>query len=308
MIHSDPLSHHRQAFGGAEGIRVEMSEWRCADIDTNGEIVFAVGDVHGCASLLDALLDTLDSVPVKDDSTRRLVFLGDLISRGPNTVNALRRWAREAPMRGVARIDRLMGNHEQLFLLAAQKNWRSNRAYQLNLQTGGDRFLQELRAISGETHADLSIPLALRVLGPKIVDRLQHELKAYVAVGNLLFVHAGVHPCLSPAAFLSLPADSLPENGLHWAWIEAPFLTWRAGFGGKIVVHGHTPPRNHHELTHQKDTHALCYDRLGLDGGSAETGIVTAAQIEDRRYRVFRAGYNVGRHVRLPLRNRFLNA
>lgn len=156
-------------------------------------------------------------------------------------------------MRNVARTARLMGNHEQMFLLAAQGNWRSNKANQLYLQ-------------------------------------------------------AGVHPCISTTEFLSLPTDSLPQNELHWAWIEAQFLTWRAGFGGKIVIHGHTPPRKHRELTLQNGPHALCYDRLGLDGGSAETGIVTGAQIEDGRYRVFQAGYNVRPHARLPLRDRFLNS
>jgi serine/threonine protein phosphatase 1 len=31
------------------------------------------------------------------------------------------------------------------------------------------------------------------------------------------------------------------------------------------------------------------YDRLGLDGGSSRNGIVTAAQIEEGRYRILRA-------------------
>lgn len=39
---------------------MEISNLRCADIDANREIIFAVGDVHGCANLLGALLDTLD--------------------------------------------------------------------------------------------------------------------------------------------------------------------------------------------------------------------------------------------------------
>jgi hypothetical protein len=37
-----------------ETARVDKSEWRSANIDANREIVFAVGDVHGCADLLDA--------------------------------------------------------------------------------------------------------------------------------------------------------------------------------------------------------------------------------------------------------------
>jgi serine/threonine protein phosphatase 1 len=37
------------------------------------------------------------------------------------------------------------------------------------------------------------------------------------------------------------------------------------------------------------DPHVFQHDRLCLDGGSALTGIVVAAQIEDGRYRLFTA-------------------
>jgi len=37
------------------------------------------------------------------------------------------------------------------------------------------------------------------------------------------------------------------------------------------------------------DPHVVQHDRLCLDGGSAATGIVAAAQIEDGRYRLFMA-------------------
>jgi len=53
------------------------------------------------------------------------------------------------------------------------------------------------------------------------------------------------------------------------------------------VVHGHTPPAKHRMLSGYPDPHVLQHDRLCLDGGSALTGIVTAAQIEDGRYRLF---------------------
>lgn len=96
MIHRAVPSDPKQVFDEAGDIRVEISKWRCADIDANGENIFVVGDVHGCASLLSALLDMLDRVQVKDGLPRRLVFLGDLISRGPNAVSVLRRWGREA--------------------------------------------------------------------------------------------------------------------------------------------------------------------------------------------------------------------
>jgi len=78
-------------------------------------------------------------------------------------------------------------------------------------------------------------------------------------------------------------------GGNHWAWIQEPFLAWRGGFGGLMVVHGHTPPAKHRMLSGYPDPHVLQHDRLCLDGGSALTGIVTAAQIEDGRYRLFTA-------------------
>ena len=39
-----------------------------------------------------------------------------------------------------------------------------------------------------------------------------------------------------------------------------------------------------------EDPHLFEGDRLGLDGGSARTGIVTAAEIQDGRYRILKAG------------------
>lgn len=41
---------------------------------------FAIGDVHGCRSQLDALLSAV--APAADD---RLIFLGDLVDRGPDS-------------------------------------------------------------------------------------------------------------------------------------------------------------------------------------------------------------------------------
>jgi serine/threonine protein phosphatase 1 len=57
-----------------------------------------------------------------------------------------------------------------------------------------------------------------------------------------------------------------------------------------LVVHGHTPPDKHRAISGMDDPHLFEGDRLGLDGGSARTGIVTAAEIRDGRYRILKAG------------------
>jgi hypothetical protein len=64
-----------------------------------------VGDVHGCLEELDELLRLVEFRPGFD----RLVFVGDLIDRGPDSVGVVRR-ARELRARSVA------GNHEEKHL------------------------------------------------------------------------------------------------------------------------------------------------------------------------------------------------
>ena len=76
----------------------------------------------------------------------------------------------------------------------------------------------------------------------------------------------------------------------RWAWITHGFLDWQGGFGGMLVVHGHTPPAKHRPLTQMADPHLFQHDRLGLDGGSAVTGFVVGAEIQDGRYRILKAG------------------
>lgn len=108
-------------------------------------MIYVVRDVHGCAHLLDALLNAFGEVNTCTVKLPRLVFLGDLINRGPETIKTLQRWAEEAPIPGISAVDRLMGNHEQLLLLATQRDASSKMAYDMILQSGGERFLQELR-------------------------------------------------------------------------------------------------------------------------------------------------------------------
>jgi bis(5'-nucleosyl)-tetraphosphatase (symmetrical) len=70
-----------------------------------GVRTIVVGDVHGCLEELDELLRVVELRPGFD----RLVFVGDLIDRGPDSVGVVRR-ARELRARSV------LGNHEEKHL------------------------------------------------------------------------------------------------------------------------------------------------------------------------------------------------
>ena len=63
--------------------------------------VIAIGDVHGCADELDAMLDKI--APTVDDT---LVFLGDLVNRGPDSARVLK------TVKSLGNARSLLGNHE----------------------------------------------------------------------------------------------------------------------------------------------------------------------------------------------------
>lgn len=268
---------------------VDIADWRPAPFALGGGTVFAIGDVHGCADKLRALLDVILREAAQAPGPTRLIYLGDLIDRGPRNLEVLRLWSQGAAARGVDHIDRLMGNHEQMLLLAVGDGPHASKAKAMWLseRMGGSKVLEELRAAVGAPEAPLDAALLEAGLGAGVLARLM-AARSHVRLGNTVFVHGGLDPRVDPAAFLARPWGDF--IGATWAWIMEGFLDWRGGFGGTLVVHGHTPPPRHRELTGQDDPHLFQHDRLGLDGGSARSGIVTAARIEDGRYRILRAG------------------
>lgn len=96
-----------------------------------------VGDVHGCVAELRALLDVVDFDGARDN----LVFVGDLVNKGPSSL-AVVRLARELGALGVR------GNHDE----RALKHWRNWR---------------RAHGVSGSEGAD-GAPARARVLAPRV--------------------------------------------------------------------------------------------------------------------------------------------
>ena len=267
---------------------ISVSEWKLAPFAVDGESIFAVGDVHGCTDHLKAVLATIAGTATPAGNRRRLVYLGDMIDRGPDNIGTLRLWAADEKARSVDRIDRVIGNHEIMMLLTlaegthaakAETMWLSNAA-------GGSKVLEEMRAACREPGAAPTYALAREAMGEQVMRQLLAQ-RSHVRVGNTLFVHGGIDGNADEAVFLSSPWTEF--TSARWAWITRGFLDWKTGFNGTLVVHGHTPPAKHFPLTGMPDPHLFREDRLGLDGGSAQTGTVTAAEIESGRYRILKA-------------------
>ncbi len=270
-------------------VPVEISAWKPAPFALKGETVFAVGDIHGCAREFRALLDGIAGLAEERAGQRRLIYLGDMINRGPDSIGVLELWAEKAEVRGVDRIDRVMGNHEIMMMLAAIGGPHARKAETmwLSQRMGGRKLLDQVAARVGRPAARTDIALLELALGRRILQRL-YGMRSHVSIGNTLFVHGGLDPHADVDEFLTRPWTVFTEA--RWAWINHGFLDWKGGFGGTLVVHGHTPPDKHKAISGMEDPHLFEGDRLGLDGGSARTGIVTAAEIQDGRYRILKAG------------------
>lgn len=267
----------------------EISEWKAAPFDLGGETVFAIGDVHGCAAELRVLLDTIGRLAGEASGKRRLVYLGDMINRGPDSIDVLDQWAKSEEAHGVDHVDRLMGNHEIMMLLAVIGGPHAHKAETmwLSKRMGGMTLLDQMRARTGQADARPGQALLQAALGDAVVHRLW-AMRSHVRLGNTLFVHGGLDPQADPDEFLARPWTIFTEA--RWAWINHGFLDWKQGFNGTLVVHGHTPPDKHRAISGMADPHLFEGDRLGLDGGSARTGIVTAAEIRHGAYRILKAG------------------
>lgn len=270
-------------------VPVALSEWKPAPFDVGGETIFAIGDVHGCADELAGLLGSIAGLARQAEGKRRLIYLGDMINRGPDSIRVLDLWARNEEAHGVDHVDRLLGNHEIMMLLAVAGGPFAHKAETmwLSKRMGGQVLLDQMADRAGRAVAHADQALLTETLGETVVHRLQ-GMRSHVRLGNTLFVHGGLDPHADPDEFLTRPWTLFTEA--RWAWINHGFLDWKGRFGGILVVHGHTPPDKHRAISGLDDPHLFEGDRLGLDGGSARTGIVTAAEIQDGRYRLLNAG------------------
>lgn len=68
----------------------------------------AIGDVHGCAAALRALLEQ-----IKPQSTDTIVMLGDCVDRGPDSRGVIETLLE---LRGRCELVPILGNHEEMML------------------------------------------------------------------------------------------------------------------------------------------------------------------------------------------------
>ncbi|CUH51414.1 metallophosphoesterase family protein [Shimia marina] len=223
--------------------------------------IYAIGDIHGHLDKLQEVLARIDADGGKD---ARVIFLGDLVDRGPDSCGVI-----DLVMSGMQEgrnWTALMGNHDRMFTyfmepvprpelrLRADLHW-------LHKRLGGTETLASYGVTFPEDERLGTIHRAARAKVPERHIRFLRALPYYVQEDALLFVHAGIQPGV--ALGLQSPDDL--------CWLREPFLLHQDPHPW-LVVHGHTPV--------QTPTHFG--NRVALDTGAGYGQPISVGVFEEQ--------------------------
>lgn len=223
----------------------------------DGRRVYAIGDVHGRDDLLQRLLARIEA----DHAARRpaaatIVFLGDLIDRGPASRQVIERAMTYNPS-GIATVF-IAGNHEDVLcrILAGEQgliiDWLRFGGSECARSYGLDG--ERLRLLDPAKAAD-----ELRAAIPRSHQAFLESFCDTLSAGDYLFVHAGIRP--------GIPVEHQRIEDLRW--IRGPFLDFE-GRHELFVVHGHTISAEVDEAP----------GRIGIDTGAYASDVLTAIGLE----------------------------
>jgi serine/threonine protein phosphatase 1 len=218
-------------------------------------MLYAIGDIHGEAEMLDELLERLELSP--DD---RLVFLGDYVDRGPDASGVVVRLLELAERHECVF---LLGNHESMFLDFL--GWKGSSYFggDAFLANGGDRTLASYGYFEAQRRGE-----AFEL--PEAHSTFFAGCSLWYHEGDYLFVHAGLSQTL------------LRSTDLHYALrrSRAEDLLWNRTSGdmphglGVTVVYGHTPRQDFEVRWNEPFS-------IGIDTGAVYGGPLTAIRLPD---------------------------
>ena len=205
----------------------QINQWD-SRIDEQGPFDI-IGDVHGCYLELRELVLKLGYIISEDDipvvshpESRKLIFLGDLVDRGPDSPGCLK-LAMGAVQNNKAIC--IIGNHENKLL-------RKLKGNDVQVTHGLAETLQQLASLP-EKFRIQTIAFIIGLPRHKILDN-----------GNLVIAHAGLKESLqgqdsATAEKFAMYGETTGETDEFGLQVR---YNWAADYSGKaIVVYGHTP-------------------------------------------------------------------
>lgn len=200
----------------------------------------AIGDIHGCATALHALLKAFE--PQRTDT---IVLLGDYVDRGLQSADVLETLA---VLVSRCNLVPLIGNHEIMMVNAL----KTKRDLDVWIENGG---MATIHSYGGR----------IKNIPQHHVAFLNHCVR-YFESDHHFFVHASYDPVL--------PFEQQPGDLLFWTHIlddpPGPHLS------GKKAIVGHTPQESHEirDLGHLAIIDTFCVDGGWLTGIDVATNEV----------------------------------
>jgi len=219
--------------------------------------LFAVGDVHGMAGLLDTMIRRISARIARDGLTdATVIFLGDHIDRGPQSRETLDLLLDARTRLGVETVF-LRGNHEAFALRFLDRPEEPSRW----LDFGGDMTIESYGVdphdFDPTPEGQIALSAALRdAMGAAHLSFLRTRLTTHYNALPYFFSHAGVDSRLHP--------DDQPDQALVHGL--RGFRT-SGGWAETYVVHGH----------YITETPDFGPRRLGVDTGAYRSGTLTTA-------------------------------
>lgn len=224
----------------------QLTEKDVYKLDNNSfNRLFAIGDIHGCLTELNIMLDYLEEAE-GFDQTDQLIFTGDYVDRGedsPGVINRLIQWKIKYP-----KTIFLRGNHEAMMLGYLQVyHGRSDL-------TGGLFGLDFLH--NGGNITNKQYKKQFKDIPESHIEFIQNT-KLVVETDDYYFVHAGFFP--------GVPIEEQGYEDI--LWIREAFLYTGFDFG-KTIVHGHT-------VTKLLKLNLDSKSSINLDTGCVKKGCLT---------------------------------
>ncbi len=227
-------------------------------------LYYAIGDIHGCAKSLKALVKKIKAHARKKHPERdyKIVCLGDYVDRGPDSAKVLDRVIKLEEQGHII----LPGNHDWLMYAALKKRFADKRLIKRWVARGASSALESYGLSLEESWTYKKIRKAIPGRHRRFLKRLFDGRPIYHVDRDdgLFFVHGGVRP--------GLPLEKQSNNVMLWTrpsdrtaaddpeWVE-----------GLRVVHGHSPTSRP----------VVGPTRVGLDTAAAYGGKLSAGVFVD---------------------------
>lgn len=223
------------------------------------ENTFVIGDIHGEREKAEILLKKWNT------DNEQLVFLGDLVDRGPDSYGVIK-LAMELVKKYGAKV--VGGNHEDMFL-----NWLKMPFSEMDLyypQGGRETIHSFFDKPMTHSFTPLHIANLLQEQFEEEINFLQ-TLPNYYEKDDYVFVHAGVNLALE---------DWKNSREIDFRWIREPFH-YGKNETGKTFFFGHTPTPYLNRDKSYNVWISPCKTKIGMDGGAVFGGMLHGSKIEN---------------------------